>query len=191
MVKALKIIRSEHAGLAAIYRTMTAILKDVEEGKSEPNFELLYSLVHYLKSFMYTFHHPKENQYLFPAVSRHSPGAANLVEKLEAQHKEGGHLLLKLEQALEKYEQTGNTGMRSFLDAFERYHQFEWKHMSLEEKEILPLARRCIPEEEWAPIDKAFTDHNDPIFGDDRRDEFKTLFEEILRIAPPPYGLGK
>ncbi|MES9893997.1 MAG: hemerythrin domain-containing protein [Candidatus Thiodiazotropha endolucinida] len=190
MAKAIKIIRNEHAGLAAIYRTLSVVVNDVVEGRTEPSFELFHSLVDYLKSFMYRYHHPKENYYLFPAVIKRNPGAASLVEVLETQHKEGGALLKTLEQALERYEKEGKTAQQEFVDAFERYHQFEWKHMSMEEREIIPMAKRSLTEEDWEAIDKVFLDHSDPLFGDKKQEEYKKLFDHIAKVAPAPYGLG-
>ncbi|MEW8525316.1 MAG: hemerythrin domain-containing protein [Candidatus Thiodiazotropha endolucinida] len=190
MAKAIKIIRNEHAGLAAIYRTLSVVVKDVVEGRTEPSFELFHALVDYLKSFMYRYHHPKENDYLFPAVIKRNPEAAALVAVLESQHKEGGALLKTLEQALERYEKEGKTAQQEFVDAFECYHQFEWQHMSMEEREIIPMAKRSLTEEDWEAIDKVFLDHSDPLFGDEKREEYKKLFDHIAKIAPAPYGLG-
>lgn len=189
MSKAIKIIRNEHSGLVAIYRTLSAMLRDIEQGKGQADFELFHAMLEYLKTFMYRFHHPKENDYLFPAIARRDAGAAELVERLEAQHKQGALLLKEMEQALARYEKEGDAAYPLFKDAFERYHDFEWRHMSMEENEIIPLAREVLHEEDWAVIDQVFTDHDDPLFGDQCRGEFQQLFARIAQVAPAPYGL--
>ena len=189
MSKAIKIIRNEHSGMVAIYRTLTAMLQDIEQGKEKADFVLFHAMLEYLKSFMYQFHHPKENDYLFPAIAKRSPQAAELVERLEAQHKQGAVLLKELDQALARYENEGDDAYPLFKDAFERYHDFEWRHMSMEENEIIPLAREMLSKEDWEAIDRVFTDHDDPLFGDERRDEFRHLYNRIAEATPAPYGL--
>lgn len=189
MSKAIKVIRSEHAGLVAIYRTLGAIVQEIEEGKSKADFELFHAMLEYLKSFMYRFHHPKESEYLFPAIARRDPQAAELVARLEAQHRQGAALLKELDQALGRYESEGDAALPLFKDTFERYHDFEWRHMSMEENEIIPLAREVLTQEDWAGIDKVFSDHDDPLFGDERRAEYDRLMQYIAATATAPIGL--
>ena len=42
----------------------------------------------------------------------------------------------------------------------------------------------------FAAIDAAFEDHDDPLFGAQRSDDFRELFRRIVNLAPPPIGVG-
>lgn len=189
MSKAIRIIQTEHAGLVAILRTLEALLDDIEEGKARPEFALFRAMVEYLTTFIYRFHHPKETDHLFPAIARRDKHAQELIERLEAQHRQGAMLLKELAQALARYEQEGDSAQALFRDAFDRYHDFEWRHMNMEEKDILPLAQRVLSAADWAAMEQVFTDHDDPLFGANQRQQFVELFHYITRHTPVPYGL--
>ena len=54
----------------------------------------------------------------------------------------------------------------------------------------MPLAREILRETDWAEIDAAFLDREDPLFGDKARAEFAELFHRIASLAPESVGLG-
>jgi len=54
----------------------------------------------------------------------------------------------------------------------------------------MPLARESFRAEDWAPIDRAFLDNDDPLFGERARAEFRQLFHRIASLAPESIGLG-
>ncbi len=190
MAQAIKVIRNEHLGLSALLRTLSGVVQEISKGRQKPDFPLFHEMIDYLKSFMYTFHHPKENDYLFPALARRNTEASDLIEALEQQHREGGQLLKQLDAALGKYENEGEPAFQNFVQAFEAYHQFEWQHMKKEEQEIIPLAQEYLDDEDWAAIDSVFLDHADPLFGDEKRDQFRKLFDHIAEKAPGPLGFS-
>ncbi len=190
MAQAIKVIRNEHLGLSALLRTLSAVVQEISKGRQQPDYALFHEMIDYLKSFMYTLHHPKENDYLFPALARRSSEAGELIEALEQQHREGGQLLLQLDAALGKYEKEGEPAFHQFVQVFEAYHQFEWQHMKKEEEEIIPLAQEYLNDDDWAAIDSVFLDHADPLFGDEKRNQFRKLFDHIAETAPGPLGFS-
>jgi len=62
--------------------------------------------------------------------------------------------------------------------------------MRVEETEMMPLAERYLTDEDWASIDSAFLDHDDPMLGVETSDGFRELFKRIVNLAPPPIGVG-
>ena len=54
----------------------------------------------------------------------------------------------------------------------------------------MPLAQKYLTADDWAAIDAAFLDHEDPLLGTDARKEFTGLFRRIVSLAPPPIGVG-
>ncbi len=44
---------------------------------------------------------------------------------------------------------------------------------------------------DWARIDAAFAQDDDPLFGDSQEDRFRALFRKILEFAPAPMGFGE
>ena len=78
----------------------------------------------------------------------------------------------------------------AFAAAVQAYADFHWAHMTCEEKELLPLAERALSEKDWAAIEKAFAQNEDPI-ADLRERDFEQLYTRILSLAPAPVGLGE
>ena len=53
------------------------------------------------------------------------------------------------------------------------------------------LAEAHLTPADWAVIDASFLDHDDPVFGDKPRDEFRGLLAAIAARAPAPHGYGR
>ena len=82
----------------------------------------------------------------------------------------------------------GAAGLPAFRDAVKAYVDFQWQHMSKEEKHVLPLARDVLTAEDWAAIDGVFAANDNPWEGP--AGEYKQLFTRIVSIAPDPIGVG-
>ncbi|MDX1653881.1 MAG: hemerythrin domain-containing protein [Candidatus Competibacteraceae bacterium] len=192
MHKTSTLIRSEHRRLAAVLNCLIGVLDDVQARHQEPDFQLFQEVLDYLESFLYRFHHPKEDSHLFPALRRRAPDQAEAVlERLEAEHQRGPELIGRLRESLARYRQQGPVGFQGFRDAVEDYRQFEWQHMGTEEREVLPLAERTFSEQDWAGLDEVFNAHDDPIFGDQTRTALGRRLSSIVSHAPAPHGLGE
>jgi hemerythrin-like domain-containing protein len=187
---AIDIIKKEHRNYVAVLQCLEGVMRDVERGAASPDFVLFEAILDYIESFLDTFHHPKEDRFLFSALRKRHPQAEPLLAKLEAQHEEGYQRLKDLKAALQAYEAEGTAKAEAFFEAVRSYHAFEWNHMRSEEMEVIPLAREHVPAEDWAEIDEAFNDHEDPLFGDKPQAKFKALLSKIVRMAPAPHGYG-
>lgn len=190
MTKALNIIQREHRNLGEVLYCLESVVRDIDEDGKQPDFRLFHAIINYLDSFLERFHHPKEDEHLFPAVMRRYPDARAIIDELEEQHVKGAELSQKLRQALADYEVEGKAAFPAFRDAVHEYAQFEKNHAWKEERELMPLAQNYLTEEDWKPIDEAFSSHEDPLFGDNRRKEYEHLFSRIVNLAPAPHGLG-
>ena len=161
-MQAIDIIRSEHRTLAALLHGMLYLLRDIRYGGTNPNFELLGAMVHYIHAFPERFHHPKEDAYLFRLVRLRHPAAAPLLDKLEEEHRAGAGKIRELEQALARYEQEGAEQLTAFYGAVAAYAAFHYVHARTEENEVLPMAEKCLAAADWAEINAAFAGHTDP-----------------------------
>ncbi len=182
------ILREEHRSLVTVVHCVQTVLGDMETRGSPPDFELFRTALLYLTSFLYEFHHPKETGYLFPALRRRAPARATILDELERQHDRGGDLIADMRAALDTCERGGEGGLERFKAAVDAYQAFEWAHIRLEEKSVLPLADACLTEADWARIDAMFLDYRDPVFGEKRKDEFAKLFQTIVDVGPFRFG---
>lgn len=188
MKSAIEIIRSEHHALAAVLSGLSAVVDGIAAGKFEPDFTLLAAMIEYVTEVPEKVHHPKEDGYLFPALRKRSVGAAAIIDDLEGEHRIGPDRIAALKATLDDYRTVGAAGLPAFRDAVKAYVDFQWQHMSKEEKHVLPLAREVLTTEDWAAIDAAFAANDNPWEGPSG--EYKQLFTRIVTIAPDPIGVG-
>jgi len=188
--RAYDIIRNEHRAIAAVIHCLEQILKEVREDELDPPFDVLDLVVRYLAEFPDQFHHPKEDDYLFPAVARQDPAAAAVIHELQEQHEDCVRKTAGLASLLAAWK-AGKAGSHEAFDqAAKSYVAFQWEHIRLEETKILPAARETLSEADWRTIDTAFGENDDPIFGANPQAAFNGLFRKIVATAPAPWGLG-
>lgn len=188
-MKTLSIIKNEHRNLGAVLFSLEKLIEQIEKGKS-PEFKVFHGLLTYIDRFLDEYHHPKEDQYLFPVLRKRCPEISAVLDEREKEHVVGEKLLMGVFTALSAYEFMGDVEFDGFSGALRRYIAFERQHAIEEERHILPLARRKLLPGDWQSIDAAFTANEDPLFGDTRRAEFEGLYTTITTMVPEPYGLG-
>jgi hemerythrin-like domain-containing protein len=188
MKSAIDIIRSEHRALAAVLSGLSALVDGIASGKFDPDVKLLEAMIAYVTEVPEKVHHPKEDDYLFPALRRRDAAAAAVIDDLQREHALGPGQIAALKATLDDYDSAGPAGLPALREAVKAYCEFQWKHMSKEEKHVLPRAREVLTPEDWAAIDAAFNANDNPWEG--AAGEYRQLFTRIVSIAPDPIGLG-
>jgi hemerythrin-like domain-containing protein len=183
-------IQAEHRAIAAVLHGLQHLVGEIGRGAQAPDVELLSVILDYIDMFPEQFHHPKEDRYLFRLLRERTAEAHAVIENLVAEHAEGARLVRELRHALTVYRATGASGFEPFATAVDRYVAFHWQHMRTEEDVVLPLAARVLTEADWRTVDDAFSENDDPIFGAKPQHAFWELFQLIVRLAPPPIGVG-
>ena len=184
LVVPLVTIRDEHRSLAAVLHGLEFLVREAREQGTPPSFELLAAMLHYIKVFPETLHHPKEETYLFRKLRERTSEFDPTLAELERQHAEGALMVEALEQSIAAYEADHKAGFPAFAVAVERFVTSQMQHMSLETKVILPAARKHLTAADWSEIAEAFAGNGDPRFSADNDEEFRQLFARILNLAP-------
>lgn len=187
---ALKIIREEHAAMAAMLRSILLLIEQSRRQKMPPDFAALRAMIFYVDEFPEKRHHRKESELLFPKLRARTPLSRELLDRLDDDHARGEHKIRELEHALLGYEMLGEPRQAAFESAAMRYVDFYLAHMALEEREILPLAERTLTAQDWIDVDEAFAENRDPLTGHDPEPDYRALFTRIVGIVPAPIGLG-
>ncbi len=187
-MEALRIITEEHQNLWRIATTIDQVADEMEAGsKVDPAF--FGSIFDYIEQFMDGCHHAKEDLHLFPALRARSESAAAILDRLQAEHRNGPEVLNSLRRQLVAAAE-GSLGNAEFAAALRIYTQSLKNHIRTEEKDAMPLAREVLTAADWADIDRAFLDNEDPLFGESAKAEFRDLFHRIASLAPESIGLG-
>lgn len=187
-MEALRVISEEHRNLWRIATTIDLVADEMEAGsKVDPAF--FASIFDYIEQFMDACHHSKEDDYLFPVLRRRSEAAGAILDRLQAEHRNGPEVLKSLRSQLAATA-SGQLGNAEFAAALRTYTGSLKSHIRTEEKDAMPLARETLTETDWAEIDRAFLDNDDPLFGEQAKAEFRDLFHRIANLAPDSIGLG-
>lgn len=178
------ILRAEHAALHAVLQVLPRAAFASRPGSSLPDFELLRALVFYLDEFPEKRHHRHESELLFPKLRARAPWARGLLDHLDRDHASGEGLVRELGHALLAFEVLGAPRRDAFALAIERFSVFYEAHMSLEEREVLPLAQQVLDAQDWAELDQAFLGNRDPLTGHEPQADHADLFERIAQAIP-------
>lgn len=187
-MQAVRIIIDEHRALTAVLRGMLSVLCHIRYGIAQPDFELLAAMLYYLRAFPERFHHPKEDAHLFPVVRERNASIADVLDRLQREHKLGTVKLDNMEQALARYRENGPSAFAAFHACVADYATFHYAHARLEESEVLPVATEWLTASDWQQIDEAFTAHTNPLLGAEACEEYGELFRRIVALTPAPMG---
>jgi branched-chain amino acid transport system ATP-binding protein len=190
-MESLRIITEEHQNLWRIAITMDMVADEIDNGSQvDPAF--FHSVFDYIEQFVDSAHHPKEDDFLFRLMRQRSAAAAAVLDRLQAEHQNGPENLKILRQALAESATSSatSTNKAAFATVLRTYTQGLKNHIRAEEKDAIPLAREILTTDDWAEIDRAFLDNEDPVFGEKANAEFRELFHRIASLAPESIGLG-
>jgi hemerythrin-like domain-containing protein len=187
----LRIIRDEHAALAALLRTMVLLVGDARRHNRAPDFRALRAMLFYVDEFPERLHHVKESTLLFPRLRSCTFGADAVLARLDRDHASGESRVRELEHKLISWEMLGESRRVAFEVALDEYVSFYLEHMRVEEAEVLPLAERVFDERDWPILDRAFGANRDPLTGCEPEAQYGELFRTIVAITPAPYGGGE
>ncbi len=183
-------IEDEHQAHAAIIHGLRYLIEAIEEGRQQPDFELLRAMVHYVAEYPERSHHPKEDRFLFARLKEKTHEADAVIARLEQEHAANEKRVAELQEALRAYAAGEAGGFETFKQAFGRYADFYRQHMITEEREILPLARRVFSAEDWEAVEEGWRTCSDPLAGVTPNEDWEKAFRELVMKAPPPIGLG-
>jgi hemerythrin-like domain-containing protein len=164
---------TEHANFEKLLRALEREL-DLFDASDTPNYELMLDIMYYMNHFPDVFHHPKEDLAFAKILERHA-GAQRIVADLTHEHvllKDSGEKLLRTLDALVNDSILSRENVaapcRAYIEGFRR-------HIEKEEAEIVPLAAKLLHANDWAAIDMAIRQRDDPLFGKTAEKRYETL----------------
>jgi hemerythrin-like domain-containing protein len=187
-VKAIDIIHNEHRALAAVLQALRVVVDGIRDRGRAPDFQLLSALVEYITQVPDKLHHPKEDDHLFARLRHRCAALTPLLDRLQAQHRDGQTMIQALQAALIRYQALGPAAFAEFDAQVRRYIECNWEHLRAEEVELLPVARDILTDAEWSEIDAAFASNQEPWSGP--AGQYQALFSRIVSMVPPPHGVG-
>ena len=176
-------IKAEHRALSAVLHTMQELLGKVAAGHDSPEFGLLSAALYYIDDFQERCHHPKEDQYIFASLSAATSEFDGVINGLQAAHVSSAHAVSQLHRYLVHYQGGSSGSLETLRAGVDAYATQMAEHMRCEE-DLLDRGGDVISEQNWAHIAAAFDQNDDPLFGNNRREEFGRLYRRIVLLAP-------
>lgn len=188
MRPAMRVLMGEHMALKGITRILRMDAEILDRGQ-DVDAAVLKSIVEYIETFPDRIHHPKEEHYLFKAMRKRSPEAATALDHLFREHQQENAMIRDFAAAVDAYAQDTAVSRAIMARAARDYADFVEDHIERENREAFPLAERILSEDDWAEIDTAFADNDDPMLGGPQRDKFAALYNRIVGLGLPPLGM--
>lgn len=187
--QALEIIAAEHRSLVAVMQAAKYLVADPTHRPSEEDLAALGAILRYIDEFPEQLHHPKEERLLFTKLRGRTSRSITLITELEEQHRRGNEQFHVVKEAFENLRQGNDQSVETFAIALTDFEEKMWRHMRLEEQELMPIAEQFLTLSDQEEIAEAFVANKDPLFGTPAEKQFRELYREIINMLPSPLGL--
>src|SRR5688500_10750519 len=159
---AIETIKAEHRALGEVLQLFQHLLRDIIAQHVEADYTLLCAALYYIDDFACRCHHPKEDQYLFPAIRRHASEAGTTLSGLQAEHQRDDLFVKDLHRLLVLYQAGAPGALKRLSASFDIYATMLCGHMRREEG-LLDAFADAIPQKEWQAIAEGFGREDEPL----------------------------
>lgn len=174
-------LQKEHTDFTKLLDILEAQMGLFHRGE-HPDYGLMLDIFYYMTHYPDHFHHPKEDL-AFATLMELDSSLSPAVRELTRQHRiiaeSGSRFLDNLNAALAGAILTRESVETPGLE----YITFYRNHMKMEERELFPLARTLLGEDDWAKINIAIKSMEDPLFGSQVEQRYRTIHQQIARAA--------
>jgi hemerythrin-like domain-containing protein len=174
-------LREEHGVtmkmLATLQRFIAKVV-DLEEGESKD----LKALIEFFEIYVDRCHHGKEEQVLFPALSRtRTAGIDSLIGSLMQEHREARTSMEQIESHAVTLHSCSEAARYEFRERADRYVDLVRKHIRKENSELLPLIEERFSETERLQIAGQFHDVEKATLGSSGLEIFLVSVRRLLQ----------
>lgn len=172
-------IETEHRNLARVLKSLEAIAERAGSAQRDDDIDRLFDICQYVRVFPDAIHHPKEDRYVFGPLRTEVPEHHELLDKVQGQHEACTEHTERLYLTVQAYAE-GKATPETLKQVVRDYLHFQFEHMRLEEREVLPLAEKFLDPKILTGASRAFASHGDPLFGENLEAGFKALHDRIV-----------
>ena len=180
MTRAIMVLQQEHKSMSKLFHLMRHLSDEIDGGES-PDSRLLQEIGEYLSGYPELCHHPIEDL-IFRRLRNRAPNALKPGVDLSREHDQLSELIESFMVSLQGLGSDADikgTGlaatMRGLVDAYEH-------HMEMEETHFFPASVSVLTADDWAEVDYATSEQDDPLF-DEATTKYAKIRDEIFRLA--------
>jgi hemerythrin-like domain-containing protein len=178
-------LREEHGAtmkmLAALQRFIAKVV-DSELGETKD----LEALIEFFEIYVDRYHHGKEEQVLFPALSRtRTAGIDSLINSLMEDHRKARTSMEQIESHAVTLHSCSEADRYKFTEKADRYVDLVRKHIRKENSELLPLIEERFSETERLQMAGQFDDVEKATLGSNGLEIFLVSVRRLSQKYTP------
>ncbi len=178
-MKATEQLKEEHGGVKAMLRVIGKICERMEAGKPVP-VQHLEQILEFLKVFVDTCHHGKEEEHLFPALEAAGvPRGGGPIGQMLLEHEQGRAFVRAMGTAAAVYAGGSTAGAADFVSSARGYTQLLLAHIDKEDNVLYPIADARLSAETQAALSIAFERVEEERVGHGRHEAFHALMDRL------------
>lgn len=178
MTEVIRVLRREHANMAALVKTLEWQIAQFEGG-GRPDYDVVRSVVDYFLSFPDLYHHPKEDL-IYARLKARVPEVTERIGDLRREHEALLARSRELSAGLRAVLDEAHVPRESFVRWARAFIDLQMRHMDMEEIEFFPAALQSLTTDDWLALEAQMTAPDDPLFGDRVGERYETLRRKIL-----------
>lgn len=174
-------LRSEHRAVSRMLDVMDKVGRSARRGEAQDPAELA-EIVEFLRVFVDTCHHAKEEQLLFPALrSTRAPGVVDVLDGLLGDHTHGRETVSMIASLSPTMDAPDASTRAAFADAVEAYTRLLRAHIVREERDCFDLADRELAEAVQAQLNDGYERIEVEVVGGGVHERFHALLDRLTQ----------
>ncbi len=176
-------LHQDHVNLHKLLAVLANKLAKLRRGET-PNFMLLADAVDYIGNYADRYHHPREDEmyHYFHQILNH-PDVTQAIERCMDDHQALKKYGDELIEAVNCILNDAVVPMDAFATKLEAFLEHQVAHLNLEETMLFPLLEANVTQEQWAALEGKLPKIDDPLFGEQQKERYLTLYAELLKDA--------
>lgn len=156
MTQPLKMLIEEHDVIRKALEILTLAKEKLEAGERPPS-EFFEKAITFLRTFVFRFHHFKEEYVMFERLAEKKGGSIDAqIESLRYQHERGRDLIAEMNKSLKGYQKGKEVQTSALLENLAAYLSLLRHHIHKEEHTFYPMVDELLSDAEKQDLLKAF-----------------------------------
>lgn len=181
-MKATRDLKEEHGGVKVMLAILGKVCDRLDAGQSvDPKH--LEEILEFLKVFVDTCHHAKEEDHLFPAMMRAGvPKEGGPIGAMLQEHRAGREFVRGMGEAVPGVRRGDGPAVGRFVRNARGYRELLLAHIDKEDNVLYPMAERLLPGEADGALAAAFEKVEEERVGHGRHEEFHRMMDRLKAI---------
>ena len=171
------LLQLEHGTMSKLLSLLETLHQEMLRGEA-PDYVLLELVFEYFRDYPEHCHHPKEDA-VFRKLQTRAPETASGLRDLLGDHEALERLTALVAEQVEEAKAHPDAAQGPLNDSIRRFVQSYRRHLEDEEAHFFPAVVKTLTRDDWAMIDFAVFDQQDPLYDRLTESRFTELGDRI------------